>query len=332
MLFFPPSDGAQIQIGEECNINAQAVSDMIPTYKLHTDSAVLDQHGSPKKKLRAMLSGSKQIDQLLHIIINYVLRDFINSWFFSLSDNREFSEFRTRNCIEESLQNVCTRLRNTQWVPLMTTKAIDIVALHCRLYRKANDTVNLQLDETRKPVVIAQANGQNVNASPQRKNTTTTNRTGLQHRRNKSDTDVNWYSTQRNVANSKFYEPNEVPRKSIDKSPDAAEAKLINAFFNQNELFRGECLDDEKLEQYLTNCMETVLYFTLPEEDFACVPLRTFLSTLLANVACKPIIDLLSDPDFINLQVAKMVSIFTLPPPDNSFSFSLDLILFCHHT
>lgn len=278
----------------------------MPTYKLHTDSALLDQYGSPKKKFRAMLSGNKQIDQLLHIIINYILRDFINSWFFSLSDNKEFSEYRTRNCIEESLQNVCTRIRNTQWVPLMTTKAIDIVALHSRLYRKANDTVNLQLDETKKPTAN-NGNGQNATASPQRKNVPIS-RSGSQHRRNKSDTDVNWYSGQRNVANSKFYESIEVPRKSVDKSPDAAETKLINAFFNQNELFRDECLDDEKLEQYLTKCMETVLYFTLPEEDFACIPLRTFLSTLLANVACKPIIDLLSDPDFINLQVAKMVS------------------------
>lgn len=53
--------------------------------------------------------------------------------------------------------------------------------------------------------------------------------------------------------------------------------------------------------------METVLYFTLPEEDFACIPLRTFLSTLLANVFLKPILDMLSDPDFLNLQVARLV-------------------------
>lgn len=59
--------------------------------------------------------------------------------------------------------------------------------------------------------------------------------------------------------------------------------------------------------EYLTQCMETVLYFTLPEEDFTCVPLRTFLSTLLANVVCKPIIDMLSEPDVINLQIAKLV-------------------------
>lgn len=117
-----------VHFAEECGTNTQSVTDSMPIYKLHTDSAVLDQHGSPKKKLRTMLSGTKQIDQLLHTIINYILRDFIDSWFFSLSDNKEFSEFRTRNCIEESVQNICTRIKNTQWIPLMTTRLVDIVA------------------------------------------------------------------------------------------------------------------------------------------------------------------------------------------------------------
>lgn len=299
----------EVHIGEECNTNAHSASETIPVYKLHTDSAMLDQHGSPKKKLRTMLSGNKQIDQLLHTIINYILRDFIDSWFFSLSDNKEFSEFRTRNCIEDSVQNVCTRIKNTQWIPLMTTKSIDILALHARLYRKANDTVNLQLDET-KPSTNHQANGNNLNLSPQRRPPNVGRKLG-QHRRNKSDTDLNWHSINqsvtRNVGNSKFYD--DTAKKSIEKPMigDAHEAKLITAFFNQCELFRNECLDERILEQYLTHCMETILYFTLPEEDFTCIPLRTFLSTLLANVVCKPIIDMLSEPDFINLQVAKLV-------------------------
>lgn len=54
--------------------------------------------------------------------------------------------------------------------------------------------------------------------------------------------------------------------------------------------------------------METILYFTLPEEDFACLPLRSFLTTLLANVVCKPALGMLADPDFINLQVARLVA------------------------
>lgn len=66
--------------------------------------------------------------------------------------------------------------------------------------------------------------------------------------------------------------------------------------------------------------METVLYFTLPEEDFACLPLRTFLCTLLANVVVKPALEMLADPDFINLQVARL---FVKEPPPGEFLLKL---------
>lgn len=59
--------------------------------------------------------------------------------------------------------------------------------------------------------------------------------------------------------------------------------------------------------EYLTQVTETMLYFTLPEADFACLPLRTFLSALLANVVFKPLLEMLSDPDFLNLQLARLV-------------------------
>lgn len=201
-----------------------------------------------------MLSGNKQIDQLLHTIINYILRDFIDSWFISLSDNKEFSEFRTRNCIEESVQNVCTRVKNTQWIPLMTTKLVDIVAMHARLYRKAKATLNLQLDETRSSSSAGSNPSSfqsNSNSSPQRR-ISNSNRKLNQHRRNKSETDLNLgnQTIQRTFGNSKFYESLEQSKKTNDKSPvgDASEAKLITAFFNQCESYRDECLDDQALE------------------------------------------------------------------------------------
>lgn len=56
-----------------------------------------------------MLSGHKQIDHLLHTIIDYILRDYIESWFNQLTENKEFSEYRVRTSIEESVQNVCNR-------------------------------------------------------------------------------------------------------------------------------------------------------------------------------------------------------------------------------
>lgn len=213
-----------------------------PIYKLHNDSAQLDEHGSPKHKLKTMLSGNKGIDHLLHTIIKYILRDYIDSWFVSLSDNKEFSECRTRNCIEESLQNVCQRIRNTQWIPLMTTKLIDNVAMHARLYRLATETVNLSLDEDDSKYTSDKV-------SPHRRGS------GVkvhQHRRNKSETDLNWYlgqasgqGVQKNVANSKFY--TNVDRSEEKKYMDP-ETKLINAFFGHCDSYRDECMDERALE------------------------------------------------------------------------------------
>ena len=70
-----------------------------------------------------------------------------------------------------------------------------------------------------------------------------------QHRRNKSETDLN-LGNQRTFGNSKFYDSMDQGKKKStnDKSPVGDEAKLITAFFNQCELYRDECLDDEALE------------------------------------------------------------------------------------
>lgn len=234
-------------MAEECSASHRI--EVAPMYKLHNDSAVLDQHGSPKKKLKTMLSGYKQIDQMLHTIIDYILRDFIDSWFYSLTDNKEFSEFRTRNCIEDSIQNISNRIKNIQWVPLITTKLVDNVAMHARFYRLASEKAKLSQEDGAKRSEHKSGQNTQVNLSPQRF-PVTANRGKLQqkHRRNKSDTDLSWYATnQRTVGNSKFYEAEEPPAPERPKPCDH-ETKLVNAFFDQCDLYRDECLDEKTLE------------------------------------------------------------------------------------
>lgn len=141
-----------------------------------------------------MLSGNKQIDHLLHTIIDYILRDYIDSWFCSLSDNKEFSEFRVRNCIEECIINICQRIKNTEWITLLTTKLIDDVTTHTRLYRNANQTINIQKND-----ILYKLNNNHDKNSPQRKNKKLQQQ--LQHKRNKSDTDLDWYLGKDNMKN-----------------------------------------------------------------------------------------------------------------------------------
>lgn len=233
-----------ISVAEECtNISVPLHQPIImPLYKLHNDSADLDHRGTPKKKIRAIFSGTMQIDHLIHMIINYVLRDYIESWFILLSDNKEFSDFRVRKSIEESLQNICLRIKNTQWVPLMTTKCVDNIATHARLYRLATETVNLALDDDAK-----MTNSKNVDRdSPQRR--AGQNAMDQHHRRN-SDTDLHRYLNGAGKNGAKFYV--DIDRKDNEDKYVDPEMKLVNAFFNHCDSYRDECLNEEALESMI---------------------------------------------------------------------------------
>lgn len=114
---------------------------------------------------------------------------------------------------------------------MLTTKLIENVATHSRLYRLATQAVtNNEVKDNKS------------NQSPQRRNTKKE-----QHRRNKSDTDLSWYfsnvSMHKNVANSKFYTDHVDEKSLIDP-----EVKLLHAFFSTCDTYRDECLDDESLE------------------------------------------------------------------------------------
>lgn len=128
------------------------------------------------------------------------------------------------------------------WISLITTKLIENVATHSRLYRLAKQT-GLEVDA--KEVKQKQSPHRrfrnempmNLPAQPQT----------LRHRRNKSDTDLSWYlgtaSVQKNVANSKFYtEPID------EKILCDPEAKLLKSFFEISDLYKNECLDPVELE------------------------------------------------------------------------------------
>lgn len=223
---------------------------------------------------------------MLHQIIDNILRDFIDSWFCALSENKEFSEIRTRACLEDCLHNLFNRFKSTDWVPLITTKFIDDIAEHTKLYRLATQTITNKTNEQKQ---------MSQNLTPPKKN-----RRGL-HKRNKSDTDVNWFFGQKiNESVVKNQPLNELS--ILDP-----EYRLLTFFFENCPLYKDECMNEANLDRHLTNLMETVLYFTLPDEDFACLPLRTFLSTLLTNIVVKPLLNMISEPDFVNLQVTKTV-------------------------
>lgn len=300
-------DVGAVQVGEE--VTTSSSSSPLASFKsyithpeilLHRDSPP----GSPKKK--KILSGNKSVDKLIHTIVDYVIRDFIDSWFTVVSDSREFSETNIRNSIETLILKVCQLVKSAELLPLMTTKIIDDLARHTRFYRLATqENSSKQMNGTdQKRLKIHEK------LSPQKRN-----QRGNGHRRNKSETDLTWHlgnaALQKNVANSKFYGVQADEQSLVDP-----EAMLLNSFFGFCDDYKQQCMSEEEMLDYFKRIAETVLYFTLPEEDFNCQTLRALLSNILANNLLKPLVSNLTDPDFINLQIAKH---FAKDPPSGEF-------------
>jgi sorting nexin-13 len=242
------------------------------------------------------MTGYKQIDEILHAILDCIFRDFIESWFKQLTNNKDFT-VESRQKVDKFIASLSKRLRQAPLLTVITTKMIDDVALHAKTYYHALNTLN---DQTKKAPTSNKSN------SPF-------------HRRNKSDTDVNssrsWNLgnalVHKKVANSTFYSV-QTDEKLLDP-----EKQLIEQFFDHSDkLFREESLSEEALEKHLIAVIETVLYYTLDEEDFKSEAFRTFVSTLLASIVGKSAITMLSDPDFINFQIAHQ---FTNDPPSADF-------------
>ncbi|XP_052890647.1 sorting nexin-13-like isoform X2 [Anopheles moucheti] len=305
-------DVGNVSIGEEVSVASTPLSSF-KSYLTHPE-ILLHHHrhdtppGSPKKK--KILSGNKPVDKLIHTILDYVVRDFIDSWYTIVSDNREFSECNIRTSIESLILQICQRVRSVDLLPLMTTRLIDDLAKHTRFYRLATQEVANSANSKKSSGTEQKRMKIHEKLSPQRRNLKVEG-----HRRNKSETDLTWQlgnaALQKNVANSRFYNMPVDEQSLID--PDTM---LLNAFFGFCEDYRSECMDVEALDDYFKHVSETVLYFVLPEEDFNCLTLRTLLCNLLANSLLKPMFHTLADPDFINLQIAKQ---FTKDPPAGEF-------------
>ncbi|XP_035897765.1 sorting nexin-13-like isoform X2 [Anopheles stephensi] len=304
-----------VSIGEEVSVASTPLSSF-KSYLTHpTDILLHHQHrqdtppGSPRKK--KILSGNKPIDKLIHTILDYVVRDFIDSWYTVVSDNRDFSECSIRTSIETLILQICQRVRSVDLLPLMTTRLIDDLAKHTRFYRLATQEVATGANSKKSSTGTDPKRSKlHEKLSPQRRNLKVEG-----HRRNKSETDLTWQlgnaALQKNVANSRFYSVPADEQSSVDP-----ETMLLHSFFGFCEEYRSECMDPEALNEYLRQVSETVLYFVLPEEDFNCLTLRTLLCNLLANSLLKPMLNTLADPDFINLQIAKQ---FTKDPPAGEF-------------
>uniref|UniRef100_A0AAQ5XS93 Sorting nexin 13 n=1 Tax=Amphiprion ocellaris TaxID=80972 RepID=A0AAQ5XS93_AMPOC len=196
-------------------------------------------------KIDRRLTGSSFIDEPLQQVIQFALRDYIQYWYYTLSEDESFL-LEIRQTLQNALVQFSTRSKEVDWQPYFTTRLVDDFATHLRVFRKAQDRL--------------------------------------------ADRE--------------------------DKQRDITE-ELVDSFFEAEvEMERKICRDvvctshkDE--EGFLRDLCELLLYLLLPPGDFHNKNMRYFLREVLARGVLLPLINQLSDPDYINQFVIWMVSVNT---------------------
>uniref|UniRef100_A0A8C2X8G2 Sorting nexin 13 n=1 Tax=Cyclopterus lumpus TaxID=8103 RepID=A0A8C2X8G2_CYCLU len=183
-------------------------------------------------KIDRRLTGSSFIDEPLQQVIQFALRDYIQYWYYTLSEDESFL-LEIRQTLQNALVQFSTRSKEVDWQPYFTTRLVDDFATHLRVFRKAQDR-------------------------------------------------------------------------------DITE-ELVDSFFEaEMEMERKICRDvvctshkDE--EGFLRDLCELLLYLLLPPGDFHNKNMRYFLREVLARGVLLPLINQLSDPDYINQFVIWMI-------------------------
>ncbi|XP_020290233.1 sorting nexin-13-like isoform X2 [Pseudomyrmex gracilis] len=236
------------------------------------------------------ITGSRIIDESLQEILDFLIRDYVEPWYSVITDDEEFI-YSVRDTAQKIAINIANRVKSVDWIPYLTTRLVDDAASHVRLYRQASARMK-QLRSNR--VQKGSASSSTSGGTPKKTPT---------HRRNKSETDVSWYSQ------SKFYIPNMSSlTEPIESTGDEKEDESLEKIFfdlevqMENNLICRDlvCTNDTQELEFLGEISEILLYLVLPKADFDCLTVRFILRELLVNVIIRPLLDLFSDPDYIN--------------------------------
>ncbi|XP_050302654.1 sorting nexin-13-like [Anthonomus grandis grandis] len=247
------------------------------------------QLSSPKKLLKSdsRVTGSELIDSSLQEILGYIIRDYIEPWYRLVSIDNEFLNTSVRDTAQSFAVNISNRVKEVDWIPFLTQRLVDDAATHLRLYKQARAKIKLQ------------------EKSKESKNTTSKiSPKKNAHKRNKSETDVSWYvckntEFRKDVGNSKFYTNAEPKNSTLEEYFFELELQLEKNLVSRELV----CTNVNKEKEFLTEFLEILLYVLLPDEDFQCKPLRFLLRDIFSNGVVLPLINLITDPDFINQAV-----------------------------
>ncbi|XP_060638124.1 sorting nexin-13 isoform X3 [Anolis sagrei] len=185
-------------------------------------------------KIDRRLTGAYIIDEPLQQVIQFSLRDYVQYWYYTLSDDESFL-LEIRQALQNALIQFSSRSKEIDWQPYFTTRLVDDFATHLRVFRKAQQRIT----------------------------------------------------------------------EKEEQDKDGAEDLVYTFFEVEVEMEEKICRDlvctspkDE--EGFLRDLCEVLLYLLLPPGDFQNKIMRYFVREILSQGILLPLINQLSDPDYIN--------------------------------
>ncbi|XP_041977352.1 sorting nexin-13-like isoform X2 [Aricia agestis] len=246
---------------------------------------------TPLPKFDSRITGSETVDSFLNEIITIIMNDYVVPWYEMITIDQEFTTYAIKKTVVSASANVANRVKCVDWIHLLSTRFPEELTIHLKLFKQSR--VRLKHVQLLSAKDINGAFKQSPKKVDERKT----------HRRNKSDTDLNWPPDSFIMGNSKFY----------DSSENLTSNNLKDIFFDlecsveDKKMCRDTyCMDSEKEYTLFCEVAETVLYLIAPEEAWRCHALKMFLIELLSSVVLKPLISLLSDPDNINRTIIRL--------------------------
>uniref|UniRef100_A0A8C5S7Y7 PXA domain-containing protein n=1 Tax=Laticauda laticaudata TaxID=8630 RepID=A0A8C5S7Y7_LATLA len=97
-------------------------------------------------KIDRRLTGAYIIDEPLQQIIQFSLRDYVQYWYYTLSDDESFL-LEIRQTLQNALIQFSSRTKEIDWQPYFTTRIVDDFTTHLRVFRKAQQRITERDDQ-----------------------------------------------------------------------------------------------------------------------------------------------------------------------------------------
>ncbi|MEE6466405.1 hypothetical protein FKM82_006940 [Ascaphus truei] len=198
-------------------------------------------HEAKPIKIDRRLTGANMIDEPLQQVIQFSLRDYVQYWYYTLSEDESFL-LEIRQTVQNALIEFSTRSKEIDWQPYFTTRLVDDFATHLRVFRKAQQRM-AEKDEQ------------------------------------KQDTAEDFVDT--------FFEV------EVEMEKDVCHDLV--------------CTSSKDEEGFLEDLCEVLLYLLLPPGDFQNKIMRYFVREILSRGILLPLINQLSDPDYVNQYIIWMI-------------------------